>query len=160
MTIEQRMDKLERQNRHLKWGLGGLVVLGVAGLLMGAGAAADKEDVPNIIRTHRIEVVGADGKPGVIIGLTSNNTGTFSTLNEAGTKVVTLGVTKGGEGTVTTHNKKGNDLVKVGATTSGEGVITTHDAGGQRLLELGMTVKNQPKIFSYKPDGTPRASWP
>jgi len=36
MTIEERMDKLEKQNRHLRLGLFGLLALMVGALLIGA----------------------------------------------------------------------------------------------------------------------------
>jgi hypothetical protein len=159
MTIEQRIEKLERQNRHLKWAIGGLVGLGFAGVLMGA-AAVEKEQIAGLIRARGLEIVTADGKPCIILSATTTNTGTITTMNPAGSKVVTIGVTTAGEGTVTTHNKKGKELVKLGATTSGEGVISTHDSNGRRLLEMGVTVKNQPKIFSYKVDDSPHATWP
>lgn len=159
MTIEQRIEKLERQNRHLKLAVAGILMTAVGALVMGQ-AAATGDDVANIIRAHRIEVVSESGKPAVVLGMTAGGTGTVTTLDDKGGKIVTLGVAKGGEGTITTNNAKGNELVKVGVTTEGEGVIITQNQEGKKLIEIGVTTDGQPKIYTFKKDGSPKSQWP
>jgi hypothetical protein len=159
MTTEQRITRLERQNRTLKLGMAGVLMAAVGALVMGQ-AAATKDDVANIIRAHRIEVVADDGRPAVVLGMTAAGTGTVTTLDPKDNKVVSLGVTKSGEGTITTGNRNGHDLVKVGVTTEGEGVVITNNAEGKKLIEIGVTVDGLPKIYTFKPDGSPKAQWP
>jgi hypothetical protein len=159
MTIEQRMERLERQNRHLRWMVGGMLGLAVTGLVLGAAASSGGDEIPNVLRAHRVEVITPDGKPAVVLGMTTNDAGTVSTMDSKGNKLVTLGVTTNGEGTVTTQNDKGKDLVRVAATTSGEGVVITHNGRSDKLIELGVTTKGEPKIYAYKADGSPKA-WP
>ncbi len=160
MTIEQRIERLERQNRNLRRALGGMLGLAVAGLVLGAAAASSTDEVPNVLRAHRIEVVTAEGKPAVVLGMTTNDAGTVSTLDAKGNKLVSLGVTTNGEGTVTTQSGKGKDLVRLAATTSGEAVIISYGGKGDKLIELGVTTKGEPKIYAYKPDGSAKSTWP
>ena len=63
MTIEQRLDRLERQNRFLK-GTGAAVLLALMAVaLMGAGGA-----IPDVIRAREFRVIGKDGKPYIAMG--------------------------------------------------------------------------------------------
>ncbi|MBI4578655.1 MAG: hypothetical protein HY718_03080, partial [Planctomycetes bacterium] len=140
--------------------VGGLIGATTAVLVMGAAAGAARDETPSVVRAHQFEVVTADGKPALVLGMTANNTGTVTTLDGKGNKVVALGVTTGGEGTITTHNRKGRELVRAGATTSGEGVIITQDAAGRKLIEISVSTKGEPRVCAYKPDGTARATWP
>lgn len=161
MTIEQRIEKLECQNRRLRWTVTGLVGAVVAALIMGqAAATSGGPEAANIIRARRIEIVNAEGQPAVVLGMTTNNAGTIMTMGAKGEKLVNLGVTTNGEGLISTGNRKGNELVKIGVTTDGDGMLGTYSAKGLKLLEVGVTTKGDPKIYSYKPDGSPKHSWP
>lgn len=59
MTIEDRLAKLERSNRHLRFSLIAVVALAAAGFI--AGAAMMPAIGPNI-RTRKIEIVDAGGR--------------------------------------------------------------------------------------------------
>lgn len=159
MTIEQRMTRLEKQNRNLKLTMGGMLMAAVGALVMGQ-AAAPGDDVPNIVRARRIEVVSEEGRPVVVLGMTATGAGTVTTLDGKDNKIVSLGATRGGEGTITTGNRKGHELVKIGVTTEGEGVVITSNADGKKLIEIGVTTDGQPKIYTFKPDGSHKAQWP
>lgn len=64
LSIEDRIAKLERANRRWKLGLIGLLAIGAAGALV----AADKPPAPaEIIQAKRIELIGADGKPCLVM---------------------------------------------------------------------------------------------
>jgi hypothetical protein len=162
MTLEDRIEKLERQNRRLRWTVTGFVGLGVAALIMGQAAAPSAEDLEkvDVVRARRVEVVDKDGRPVVSIGLTATGTGMITTMDGRGRKAVMLGATANGEGVVATMNRKGEELVKLGATTTGEGVITTSDGKGHKLIEIGVTTKNEPKIYTFNEKGEPKANWP
>ena len=56
MTIEKRMDKLERQNRRLKQVVALIAILGVSGALMGA------KHVPKQIVARSILIKGKSGR--------------------------------------------------------------------------------------------------
>lgn len=159
MNMEERIGRLERQNRNLKIVLGGLTACGAVALLMGQAAPAG-DDVANIIRARRVEIVSSEGRPAIVLGMTAGGTGTVTTLDAKENKIVSLGVTRGGEGTITTGSGKGNELVKVGVTTEGEGVLITNNAEGKKLIEIGVTVDGLPKIYTFKPDGAIKSQWP
>ncbi|HOA75517.1 MAG TPA: hypothetical protein PL151_10115 [Phycisphaerae bacterium] len=159
MTLEQRIEKLERQNRTLKLAVASMLLAGVGALIMGQ-ATTGGTDVANLIRAHRIEIVSADGKPAVVLGMTAGGTGTVTTLDAKENKIVSLGVTKNGEGTITTGNSRGRDLVRIAVTTEGEGVLITNNADGKKLVEIGVTTEGDPKIYTFKPDGSTKAQWP
>lgn len=160
MSIEQRIARLERQNRRLRVTVGAMLAVGAAGLLMGAAREAASAEVPAVIRAHRFEVVTEQGKPAIILAMTNRESGTIATLDAKGNKLVNLGVTTNGEGTVTMQNNRGKDIVRLAATTAGEGVILTQNGDGDKLLELGVTTDGEPKVYAYKADGQVRASWP
>jgi len=58
MTIEQRLDRLERQNRMLK-GAGAAVLLGL--LAVGVMGATQQEEIPDVVKAREFEVIGKDG---------------------------------------------------------------------------------------------------
>jgi hypothetical protein len=96
MTTEQRVERLERTNRRYRWGI---VIVIFAAMIVGAAGAGD--DVPDVIRARKFEVV-----------------------NEEGTTLVALSGDEDG-GTVTTSSAKGTTLVKLGADVDGNGFVTT-----------------------------------
>ena len=70
MTIEQRLERLERQNRWLKCGVASLVL---AVLVAGIVGATGQERVPDLVKAKAFHVVGKDGKVAHIIGVGKDN---------------------------------------------------------------------------------------
>ena len=97
-TIDQRIRRLEVQNRFLIAGLA---------LLLGAllVAATGKDAVPDVVKARVFHVVGRAGTPLVKI---ENSYG--------------MGL---GPGTVTTLNGKGQELVKLAVRTDGPDAVVT-----------------------------------
>ena len=85
MTIEERLDRLEAQNRHLRLVLALAVVVGTVGLIMGQ---AGQDTIADVVRARAFHVVSEDGTPlvkveytfGVGVGLA----GTVTTINGKG----------------------------------------------------------------------------
>ncbi len=130
MTIEERIERLERQNRHLSLGLAGAAVAAVA---VFAGAA-QRQVVPDVIKAKAFHLVTDDGKTLVKIedskGLGFGLAGTVTTYAGNGTKLVELGATSRG-GAVTTFNGQGKDLIRLGVTTDGTGLVGVFDPSGR-----------------------------
>ena len=89
MTTEQRVERLERTNRRYRWGIA--IVIFAA---MIAGAAGAGDDVPDVIRARKFEVVTQWGTPVVVmeswkLGGRSGNGG-VETFSAKGTPLVTL----------------------------------------------------------------------
>ena len=58
--MEQRLDRLETQNRRLRLGLALAVVIGTAGLIMGQ---AGQDTIADVVRARAFHVVSEDGTP-------------------------------------------------------------------------------------------------
>ena len=162
MTIEERIERLERANRRYRLMftlLGALAVCAV-----GISATQD-HDVPDLIQAKAFEVVDDEwnvlvrlrdlgGKGGlatyantgdILVGMTAGVTvdgkraGFVSTFCERKT-LVRLAVNTSGKGVVETLNGNGKTLVRLGASFDGVGMVTTLNGNGEPLVELGATV--------------------
>ena len=100
MTMEQRMDQLEKRNKRLTVALTMTVVAMAAVVTM--AATGDKDGDFDTVTARTIYVT-----------------------NDAGDIVVTLGVNDGGDGLVWTQSAKGKGLVEL--TSAGDyGMVTTY----------------------------------
>ena len=153
MTIEQRLDRLEQQNRILK-GAGAAVVLAVMGVaVMGAG---QQGTIPDVVKARSFEVIGKDGIPRVIIAtlaLADGEVGKIVTLNSKMSVIVDLAATDSGGGLIVTGNGNGKDLVTLGVATGGEGTVTTRNGSGKVLVNLGVSTEGLGLVTAYDPSG-------
>ncbi len=127
MSIEQRLERLERQNRWLKGGLASLVVVLAAGVLFGF---ASQQEIPDLIKARQFQVVSEDGLVLVKLEGTLGRVGlrgTVETLNGKGQELVRLLATKDGGGAVWTLNAEGQSLVLLGADPDGRGAVAVFD---------------------------------
>jgi hypothetical protein len=133
MTIEQRLERLERENRWLKAG-GTAVVLVL--LAVGVMGAAWGKKIPDVVKARAFHVVGNDGtvlaRLEYATGKTDGGSGYVTTYNAKGQALVMLAATTVGEGAVTTLNGKGQSLVTITASTNGVGMVTAYDPSGRR----------------------------
>jgi hypothetical protein len=111
MTIEQRLGRLERQNRQLKWLLSGLVGMAVTGCAMGLKATGDGSTSaplaePEVLRAERFEVIDAEGNPLAVIGPNGNG-GVVFVYNNRGRLVAQMGAAEEGRGVVWTYDRYG-----------------------------------------------------
>ena len=111
MTIEERLGRLERQNRNLKWALIGLVGLVTTGCTMGLAASRWEGGAvlrTDLIQAARVEVLGANGQPVVTLAPTqSGKGGVVFTNNENGVLVAQMGAADDGRGVVWTYTSQG-----------------------------------------------------
>jgi hypothetical protein len=112
MTIEQRLDQLEKRNKRLTVALSMTVVAMCAVVTM--AATGDK-----------------DGDFGIVTART------IFVMNDAGEIVVSLGASDNGNGLVETRSAKGKDLVDLTSTVDGEGTVTTYQPNGEASVDLG-----------------------
>jgi hypothetical protein len=111
MTVEQRLDQLEKRNKRLTVALTMTVVAMCAVVTMAATGLKDGD----------FDTVTAR---------------TIFVTNDAGMPVVGLSTNDGGDGIVKTHSAKGNDLVALGAAVGDQGTVTTYQANGKALVAL------------------------
>ena len=154
MTIEERLSRVEQQNKRLRVALLAIVLVAVAGVAMGQ---AGKNNVPDVIEAKAFHVVTDDGRVLVKLqdsfGLETGIMGTITTLNGSGRMLVALAANAGGEGTVTTRNSAGQILVELTTTVDGKGMVTTRNSAGQELVALGVARDGTGMIAVMDPSG-------
>ena len=154
MTVEKRLDRLERENRILK-GAGSVVLLVL--LAVAVMGASQKEAIPDVVKARAFHVIAKDGTALVKLedsfGENVGFAGTVVTLNGKGKDLVQLGVSTGGQGVVTTLNGKGQKLVWLGVTISGEGTVTTLNGKGQKLVRIGVATKGAGTVVTLNGKG-------
>ena len=67
--IEKRIESLERINRRWRYMAGLFAVLLLISLTVGASLPGS---IPEVLQARRIEVLGPDGKPGIVLGVDAN----------------------------------------------------------------------------------------
>ncbi len=130
MRLEQRIERLERQNRHLRCGVVGAAVLVVASLMMGQ---ATLSRVLDVLRAYPIEVIGDHGQPIVRLDRVSDH-GHVWTCDPHGREILVLAATVDGDGMLYTFNAQGQKLIQLAATESGKGAIVAYNVDGKREL--------------------------
>ena len=150
MTIEERLDHLEKANRRWRTFAVSLSLVLAMGLFMAQGPG---QIIPDVIRAKKIEVIGKNGSPVVSLSswdrggrihamtnsgkmLFESTAGEISVYNSNGQKLVKLSATKEGEGLLATYNHKGEGVVAIGATKEGEGALATYNGDGQKLVTI------------------------
>ena len=115
MTVEQRLDQLEKRNKRLTVALTMMAVAMCAVVTM---AATGEKHV-------RFDTVMADAVMA----------GSIYVQNDAGKFVVRLDATDNGNGLVLTQSAKGKDLVKLTATDSG-GAVAVFNKTGEEIAQM------------------------
>jgi hypothetical protein len=112
MTVEQRLDQLEKRNKRLTVALTMTVVAMAAVVTM--AATGQKRGDFDIVKARHIFVT-----------------------NDAGLIVVALGVNDGGDGLVSTYSAKNKGLVELSSTVGGDyGTVETYQPNGKELVRL------------------------
>lgn len=146
MTIEQRLERLERRNRWLTFGICSVIVAAV--VACGSGQAKDAA-VPEVVRAKAFHVVTDDGT--VLIKLEDcfglhafpppngqelMHIGTIGLFDEAGVQLVMLGASTDGNGLIRTMNRDGFPVTRIGSKNDGYGIMAVYDPTG--TYERGM----------------------
>jgi hypothetical protein len=151
MTIEQRMDQLEKRNKRLTVALTMTVVAMAAVVTM--AATGEKDGNFDTVTARTIFVKNAEIQRRAEIGVVTARY--INLKNKTGDYVVRLRANPAGDGEISTHSAKGNDLVVLSATTGGNGIVTTYQPNRKRLVELGATTGDNGRVTTYQPNGQP-----
>jgi len=149
MNVEQRVLKLERQNRRLRLTLSVLCAVGVGALVMGQ---TTKPTVPDVIRAKRFEAVDDKGRSLAVIEALTHG-GIIETRGPGGLEPMFLvSANTEGDCVVVTHNGDGKQLVELTSTGSG-GALVTCTPEGKALVVLGALKGGGGAITTYAGDG-------
>lgn len=147
MSITDRLDRLERQNRWLRRGLTVFAAAMVAGLLMGQGGV---EPVPDWILAKEFRVVSDDGHILVSIGQSPGGHFRRTGGDAVGNSLI---VSFGADGLIQMFNRRAKEIVRISATDDGDGAVTTYDARGGELVELGVLEDRSGAVTVLDPSG-------
>ncbi|MEK6710691.1 MAG: hypothetical protein AABZ64_08935 [Nitrospinota bacterium] len=162
MTLEERMTRLERENRLLKRGFLGLALAAAAAVMMGQAAPGPQPLVaplPPVVKIKRLEIIGDNGVPVVILGQ-HKSFGHIAVTNSLGNALVSLGTTRSGKGFVSTYDGRNVRLAAIGASSNGAGVFTGYSAQGRSQVRVGDNTRHEGSIILYDQAGGVRARWP
>ncbi|MDB4698976.1 hypothetical protein OAF45_02420 [Candidatus Latescibacteria bacterium] len=151
MTIEQRLDQLEKRNKRLTVALTMMAVVMCAVVTM--AATGDNIGTFHVVKARYIWVTNDAGDTVVALGANDGGDGLVTTLSAKGKDLVDLSSTAGGNGTVTTYQPNGKELVRLGATVDGNGTVKTYQPNGKPLVELGSSVGDEGVVKTYQPNG-------
>ena len=136
LTIEQRLDQLERRNRRLTATLALMVVAICAVVTM--AATGKKNGDFDVVTAKRILVKHDNGENAVTIS-SFFGYGMVKTYGPNGKELVVLGSTTDDHGMVKTYGSNGKELVRLTASTDGKGMVETYGSNGKELVTLGST---------------------
>ena len=137
MTIEQRMDQLEKRNKRLRVALT-MTVVAVAAVVTMA-ATGEKRGEFDIVKARRVWVTNDAGH--IVVGLdaTNDGNGLVMILSAKGKDLVNLTSTEHNNGDmINVFNKTGEDIVQMYADEYGNGVVGAWNRKGKgRTLQPG-----------------------
>lgn len=149
-SLSARMERIERQNRRLRWALGGLVVISAAG-----GVSLSGFDVVSQGRTvsaERFELRRANGTLAGVFGTTA--TGAVSLVLIDGQKRVraTIGVNDQNNPAIVLISPGGQQRVTLADSPSGSAMILFDDAAKARWTAT-VSANGQPALQLYDAQG-------
>ena len=134
MTVEQRLDQLEKRNKRLTQALTLTVVAMCAVVTM--AATGDKDGYFDTVKARHILVT-----------------------NDAGDIVVGLGANDGGDGVVWTQNSAGQVLINLGVDDGGDGLVSKYSAAAKEnghtdgLVDLTSTKDLNGRVYKIARGG-------
>jgi len=134
-TLQERMERIEKQNRCLKSCMVVLVLSFLALAVMGAKAGPNDGHFRQII-AEGITIVNGAGQELILIGSKKEGTG-IRVLNKAGKSVLSIGITadEGGSG-ILVSDKEGRPRIGLGMDEGVPSVALT-DENGKKILAFG-----------------------
>ncbi len=151
MTIEDvsaRLEKLERQNRRMRAGGIGALVLIAAVSLLGQAAAPEK-----VIRAQRFEVVDAAGTFRAGLETTSDGSPWLRLDGKGGGRRVLLGVPASGIPEMSLWDGDGKRRIFLGLGRDGSPAMSFIDRGDRDRMALSLAPEGSPSLLLSDKDG-------
>ncbi len=140
MNVEERIQRLERQNNRLKVtliGMGITVLFTVIFVLDSRIAPSEEKGVkikahPHVVVEKDETLVEGDTLAGE--GAEIVRTKKVEFIDDDGQVIAALGSNEGGDGLVMTYNNTGVSLAQLHAIFSEDGLVAVYNVDGQRLI--------------------------
>jgi len=133
MTVEERLDQLEKRNKRLTAALT-LMAVAICAVITVA-ATGDKDGYFDTVIAKTVWVTNDAG--GLVVTLAANDDGDgfVQTMSAERKELVRLSSTVSDNGIVATYQPNGKELVKLTATDNG-GVIDVRNKTGERIVTM------------------------
>ena len=136
MSIEERVARLERQNRRLKQGLAAVVLVVAGAVIMGA---TKQTGLGETIEAQAFVVKDKSGKIRALLGVSKSSEPTLQFYDKDGKWRAILGVNKDAEPTLQFYDKDGKRRAALGVTKDDESTLRLLDKDGKQRANLGVT---------------------
>ena len=135
-TLQQRVERIEKQNRCLKSCMAVLLLSLLALAVMGAKAGPNDGHFRQII-AEGITIVDGAGQEHILIGFRKESGAGIRILNKAGKRVLGIGITadEGGSG-ILVADKEGRPRIGLGMDEGVPSVAFT-DENGKKIVAMG-----------------------
>ena len=158
MNMEERLARLERSHTALRRRHARLRALTAAVVLVNVFAftlGATPNQIPDVIRAKRFEVIGGTEDPQVsaLMGATDDGAGVVQVFNESGRTAFEARVSAAGPGEFKTYTADGFPLVYVGAFSDGSGQVTVENGKGRSLVVFGSDSRGAGRVQTFNGDG-------
>ena len=152
MTIEQRVDQLEKQNKRFKIAF---TVLAVALCGMVSMAATDSKDGEfDRLQVGTLHVTGEISALGNILSASLIGATKMQVSGDDG-GAVTFGVTEEGDGKIVTYSSSNKPTVSIGSTPNG-GFVVVHNKTGDEVVQLKADIYKNGEVWALNRKGKGR----
>jgi hypothetical protein len=183
MEIEERMKRLESNNRLLAFGIFALLAAVstlVTVVVVRVWPDYETAQSGKIVRASEFRVVDEQGNDVVRLAKSENGDGYISIYDSKGTKLVSINAIESG-GRILTHGRDGERLAIMAsgetgglvATTGANGtkgvalvildhggMVATYDSKGTKLVSMGSNSDGEGAVFTYNRAGKVKNWWP
>ena len=157
MTLEQRLEQLEKHNKRLTTALTLTVVAMCAAATV--AATGEKVDKFDTVTARTIFVENDAGYTIVFLGANIVGDGVVGTRTAEGKQLVMLNSEPGDIGSVYTYQPNGNKLVRLSASDNG-GVINVYNKTGEAIADLKADEYGNGVVGAYNRKGKGRTLQP
>jgi hypothetical protein len=151
MTTEERLERLERTNRRLTWGMG---LTGLAALLVVAAGMARTETVPRKLKAHSFELVDDQGERRGAMFVTEHGS-QLGLCDPKGNVRVSLDVGELGP-LLNFSDAEQHSMISLHAGDAGS-QLSVSDSRGKDRIYLGTGKKDEPNLILFDKAGKTRA---
>ncbi len=141
MTLEQRLEKLERENRWMRR-IGAVgVAIAAAVFLIGQG-----KDKPRVVEAEAFVLRDGEGKQRAVLSMEKPNTPSLVLLDQNGTKRVYLLAEQGGRASLGLGPGDGGIRTVLRVNSGGDAHLNFFDKDGKRGSQFGIDLLGQPSL--------------
>lgn len=137
MTVEERIEQLERRVDRYRLALIGLALIAGAAVLIGATTQDDGVIEAEMVIAKGIFARNADGEIAAALGMDDHGNGLLQVYTREGKDLVVARIDTSGNGQFRLYSREGKDLVLLGANNgSGGGQVGVFAGSGQEQARL------------------------